>query len=85
MTTKKKATKHEEKKTTSLNQPLPDGMLGTKEGAAKLKIEPRHLRVILRASGHGTGGERYMWKESDLPKLAAMVKEHDAKVEAVKK
>jgi hypothetical protein len=83
MTTKKKsdtepkpaANGHAKK--TPLNQPLPEGMLGTAEMAKLLKIEPRKLRVILRASGHGTGGERYMWKEADLPKLAAMVKKHE--------
>jgi hypothetical protein len=63
MTTKKKAT--EKKATTALNQPLPEGMLGTKEVAAKLGIEPRHLRVVLRSMGKGTGGERYVWKKDD--------------------
>src|SRR5579862_7811880 len=71
---------------TSLNQPLPEGMLGTKEVAAKLKITPRHLRVVLRSMGKGTGGERYMWKEGspELAKIAEAVKEHDAKAEAQK-
>ena len=62
---------------TALNAPLPDGMLGTGEVAKLLKLEPRKLRVILRASGRGTGGERYMWKESDLHKLEAMVKNYE--------
>ena len=71
---------------TSLNQPLPEGMLGTKEVAAKLKITPRHLRVVLRSMGKGTGGERYMWKEGspELAKIAEAVKEHDAQAEAQK-
>lgn len=86
MSTKKKAATKtatdEKKSTTALNQPLPEGMLGTKEVAAKLGIEPRHLRVVLRSLGKGTGGERYMWKRDspELHKIAEAVKEHDAKV-----
>src|SRR5690349_9306628 len=54
-------------------------VLGSKEMAARLKIEPRALRVILRAEGKGTGGERYEFHEKDVPRLAALVKEHEAK------
>lgn len=72
---------HSKPATTPLNAPLPEGMLGTKEVAARLKIEPRHLRVVLRSMGKGTGGERYMWKEGspELGKIAEAVKEHQAK------
>jgi hypothetical protein len=68
-------------------QPLPDGMLGTKEVAARLKIEPRLLRVVLRSLGKGTGGDRYQWKENDpfLAKLPALVADHKAKTEEAKK
>ena len=52
-------------------------MLATAEVAAKLKMEPRKLRVILRASGHGSNGERYLWKEGDLHKVEAMVKKYE--------
>jgi hypothetical protein len=54
-------------------------VLGTKEMAAKLKIEPRQLRVVLRSMGKCTGGERYEFKDKDLPKLAQAVKEYEAK------
>jgi hypothetical protein len=72
----KTATNGHAKKSTPLNQPLPEGMLGTKEVAAKLKITPRHLRVVLRSMGKGTGGERYMWKDGspELAKIAEAVK-----------
>jgi hypothetical protein len=82
-TTKKSAAKDHKPATTPLNQPLPEGMLGTKEVAAKLKITPRHLRVVLRSMGKGTGGERYMWKEGspELAKIAEAVKAHEAKDE----
>jgi hypothetical protein len=75
MTTKKKADKK------SPNQPLPEGMLGTKDVAARLKVEPRLLRVVLRSLGKGTGGERYAWKENDpfLAKLPALIAEHKSK------
>lgn len=79
--TKTKATK------PPVKAPLPEGMLGTKEVAAKLKIEPRLLRVVLRSLGKGTGGERYQWKENDpfLAKLPALIAEHKSKAEAAKK
>ena len=65
-----------------LNQPIPEGMLATWEVAARPKIEPRHLRVVLRSVGKSTGGERYMWKEGspELAKIAEAVKEHQAKL-----
>jgi hypothetical protein len=53
-------------------------ILGTKEVAAKLKIEPRYLRVVLRSLGKGTG-KRYEWKEGDpfLAKLPALIKKYE--------
>jgi hypothetical protein len=68
-------------------QPLPEGMLGTKDIAGRLKIEPRFLRVVLRSLGKGTGGERYQWKENDpfIAKLPALIAEHKSKAEAAKK
>jgi hypothetical protein len=85
MTTAKKTA--EKKPPTKVAAPLPEGMLGTKEVAARLKIEPRYLRVVLRSLGKGTGGERYQWKENDpfLSKLPALIAEHKAKAEADKK
>lgn len=73
MTTKKKTTDHK----PAVSEPLPEGMLGTKEAAEHLKITPRKLRVILRSLGKGTGGERYMWKDADLPKLTALVHKYE--------
>jgi hypothetical protein len=83
MATTKKVTKPAGK---SPIQPLPEGMLGTKEVAARLKIEPRVLRVVLRSQGKGTGGERYAWKENDpfLAKLPGLIAEHKSKAEAAK-
>ena len=65
-----------------LNQPIPEGMLATREVAARPKIEPRHQRVVLRSVGKSTGGERYLWKEGspELAKIAEAVKEHQAKL-----
>ncbi len=86
MTTAKKAA--ETKPTAkNLNQPLPEGMLGTREVATKLRVEPRFLRVVLRSLGKGTGDERYQWKENDpfLAKLPALVADYRAKAEAAKK
>ena len=77
MTNGKKPEAKPTKGKTPMNAPLPDGMLGSKEMAKKLGLEPRKLRIILRASGHGSSGERYAWKEGDLPKLAAMVKKYE--------
>jgi hypothetical protein len=84
-TAKKNAAKKPAPK--SPNQPVPEGMLGTKEVAAKLKIEPRYLRVVLRSLGKGTGGERYQWKENDpfIAKLPALIAEHKSKAEAAAK
>ncbi len=56
--------------------------LGTKEVAAKLKIEPRYLRMILRDVRGKAPGERYEFSEKDLPKLTQMVKDYEAKKKA---
>src|SRR5207249_7132226 len=55
---------YQQKPVKALNQPLPEGMLGTKDVAQRLQITPRELRVILRGLGKGAGGERYPWKEN---------------------
>jgi hypothetical protein len=81
--TKPAATNGHAKK-TPLNQPLPEGHVGVKEVAKQLKLEPRHLRVILRSMGLGTGGERYSWPEADLPKMIEAVKAHQAKADEKK-
>jgi hypothetical protein len=56
-------------------------ILGTKEVAAKLKIEPRVLRAMLRKISGKAPGERYEWKASDpfLKKLPEMIKAEQAK------
>jgi hypothetical protein len=71
----------------SPNQPLPEGMLGTREIAAKLNIEPRYLRVVLRSLGKGTGGERYQWKENDpfIAKLPTLIAEDKSKANGAAK
>jgi len=48
--------------------------LGTRELAAKLKLDPKHLRALLRGIGKGAKGQHYQWKENDLPKLIAAIK-----------
>jgi hypothetical protein len=73
------------KKTAPVGKPLPEGMIGTKEAAKRLKIEPRALRVWLRSRNGSNGGERYMWSEKDLAKLAADFKADAEKTEAAAK
>ncbi len=50
--------------------------LGTKELAAKLKIDQKTLRKHLRAINKKASGERYEWKENDpfLRKLPELIK-----------
>lgn len=45
--------------------------------ARRLKIEPKHLRTIMRANGMHAPKRIYAWKESDaaLAKIAAIVAE----------
>jgi hypothetical protein len=62
-------------------------LLGTKEVAARLKIEPRYLRAMLRKINGKATGERYEWKASDpfLKKLPELIKaEETKKAEAAK-
>ena len=56
-------------------------MLGTKEVAARLKIEPRELRAMLRKINGKAPGERYEWKSSDpfLKKLPELIKAEQTK------
>jgi hypothetical protein len=56
-------------------------LLGTKEVAARLKIEPRALRALLRKINGKATGERYEWKASDpfLKKLPDLIKAEEAK------
>ena len=58
-----------------------DKILGTKEVAARLKIEPRALRALLRKINGKATGERYEWKASDpfLKKLPELIKAEEAK------
>jgi len=63
-------------------------LLGTKEIAARLKMEPRALRAMLRKISGKAPGERYEWKASDpfLKKLPELIKAEEAKkAEAEKK
>jgi hypothetical protein len=75
-------TKSAKKKTAAVGAPLPEGMIGTKEAAKRLKIEPRELRVWLRSRNGSNGGTRYAWSEKDLSKLAADYKADSEKTEA---
>lgn len=62
-------------------------ILGPKEVAARLKIEPRVLRAMLRKISGKAPGERYEWKASDpfLKKLPELIKAEQAKAESAKK
>lgn len=55
-------------------------MLTVKDLAARHKMEPRRLRVILRSTGMRAKDGRYEWKEGDalLAKLPAIIKEYEA-------
>ncbi len=64
---------------------LEKAILGTKEVAAKLKVEPRYLRVVLRATRGKAPGEVYQFEERDIPRLKKMVEEYEAKKKAEKK
>jgi hypothetical protein len=75
---KKTSKKAAPEKKPAVNAPLPPDMIGTKEAAELCGITPRLLRVILRDSGKGTGGDRYQWKKDDpfLKKLPVLIEEH---------
>ena len=55
-------------------------MITVKELAARYKMEPRRLRVILRSTGMRAKDGRYEWKEGDafLKKLPDIIKEYEA-------
>lgn len=63
-----------------------DTMIGTKEVAARLKIEPRYLRAMLRKISGKAPGQRYEWKPNDpfLKKLPELIKAEEKKAEAAK-
>jgi hypothetical protein len=55
-------------------------VLTTTEIAAKLKLDPKRLRAIMRANGvHAPKSGRYQFHEKDLPKLIASIKDHESK------
>jgi hypothetical protein len=62
-------------------------MITVKELAARHKMEPRRLRVILRSTGMRAKDGRYEWKEGDvfLKKLPDIIKQYDAGEEEKKK
>ncbi len=56
--------------------------LGTKEVAAKLGVEPKFLRAVLRSNDRGSAGERYSWKPDDpLTKEKKLIADYQAKQE----
>jgi hypothetical protein len=58
--------------------------IGTKEVAAKLKVEPRYLRMMLRKISGKAPGERYAWKPTDpfLKKLPGLIEAEEKKTQA---
>jgi hypothetical protein len=50
-------------------------MVGTKELATRLKLDPKELRALLRKISGKAPGVRYEWKESDpfLKKLPVLI------------
>jgi hypothetical protein len=65
---------------------MPDEkVLTTTEIAAKLKLDPKRLRAIMRANGmHAPKSGRYQFHEKDFTKLSTAVKEHESKQPAKK-
>jgi hypothetical protein len=57
----------------------------TKEAAAKLKIEPKHLRAILRDLGKGSKGKTYDLTATDVAAVEKYLKEIPAEPAAPKK
>ena len=59
----------------------------TAEVAAKLKLDPKRLRAIMRANGmHAPKSGRYTFTEKDIVKLTAAIKDaKPAKDKSVKK
>jgi hypothetical protein len=63
-------------------------MLTAKDVAAKLKLDPKRFRAMLRKiNGKSNKGARYEWKPSDpfLKKLPALIKAQEEKEVAAKK
>jgi hypothetical protein len=62
-------------------------MITVKEVAARQKMEPRRLRVILRSTGMRAKDGRYEWKEGDafLKKVPDIIKQYEAGEEDKKK
>jgi len=62
-------------------------ILGTREVAAKLKLDPKTLRKHLRAIRGKATGQHYEWKENDpfLKKLPALIKAQEERESASKK
>jgi phage antirepressor YoqD-like protein len=53
--------------------------LSTSDVAKALKIDAKQFRKILRSQANKpNGGARYEFKESDVPKLREMIKQHEA-------
>ncbi len=67
--------------------PTETKMLGTKEVAAQVKVEPRYLRVLLRRIKGKAPGDRYQWKPDDpfLKKLPGLIKAEEKKADTAKK
>ena len=61
------------------NEKKEEKTLGTAEVAAKLKVTPKFLRVVLRANAKKENeGVRYQWKpDEDLSKLKTMISEYE--------
>jgi hypothetical protein len=53
--------------------------LGTRKLAARLEMNPKALRALLRSMGKGAKKGGYRWKENDVPNLIAAIKEHEQK------
>jgi hypothetical protein len=55
-------------------------LITVKELAARHKMEPRQLRIILRSTGMRAKDGRYEWKENDafLKKLPDVIKQYEA-------
>lgn len=64
-------------------------LITVKDLAARYKMEPRQLRIILRSTGMRAKQGSYSWKDTDpfLKKLPDVIKQYDAgeKEKATKK
>jgi hypothetical protein len=62
--------------------------LSAKEVAAKLKLDPKRFRAVLRKiNGKSNKGARYEWKPGDpfLKKLPQLIKQQEEKEASAKK